>query len=52
MPPHSKTIWEEGAIFKSFLLIKNGVFQEEGKCCCVMHERKKLNSGYALTNKI
>lgn len=29
MPPHSKTIFEEGAVFKSFKLVKGGVFQEE-----------------------
>lgn len=32
MPPHSKSIFEEGAVFKSFFLVKNGVFQEEGYC--------------------
>jgi 5-oxoprolinase (ATP-hydrolysing) len=31
MPPHSKSIFEEGAVFKSFFLVKNGIFQEEGK---------------------
>ena len=30
MPPHSKSIFEEGAVFKSFFLVKNGIFQEEG----------------------
>ena len=30
MPPHSKTIHEEGAVFKSFFLVKNKRFQEEG----------------------
>ncbi|XP_072169577.1 5-oxoprolinase-like [Diadema setosum] len=29
MPPHSKSIYEEGAIFMSFKLVKEGVFQEE-----------------------
>lgn len=29
MPPHSKSIFEEGAVFKSFFLVKNGVFQEQ-----------------------
>ncbi|XP_076111400.1 5-oxoprolinase-like isoform X2 [Mytilus galloprovincialis] len=29
MPPHSKSIHEEGAVFKSFELVKNGVFQEK-----------------------
>jgi len=30
MPPHSKSIFEEGAVFKSFYLVKNGAFQEQG----------------------
>jgi 5-oxoprolinase (ATP-hydrolysing) len=30
MPPHSKSIFEEGAVFKSFYLVKGGVFQEQG----------------------
>lgn len=30
MPPHSKTIFEEGAVFKSFKLVKGGIFQEDG----------------------
>ncbi|KAJ8302674.1 hypothetical protein KUTeg_019070 [Tegillarca granosa] len=29
MPPHSKCIQEEGAVFKSFKLVENGVFREE-----------------------
>ncbi|KAL3859675.1 hypothetical protein ACJMK2_009883 [Sinanodonta woodiana] len=29
MPPHSKSIHEEGAVFKSFKLVDAGVFQEE-----------------------
>ncbi|XP_014811625.1 PREDICTED: 5-oxoprolinase [Calidris pugnax] len=29
MPPHSKTLQEEGAVFISFKLVKDGVFQEE-----------------------
>lgn len=29
MPPHSKNLLEEGASFKSFKLVKEGVFQEE-----------------------
>lgn len=29
MPPHSKHLWEEGAHFKSFKIVKGGVFQEE-----------------------
>ena len=27
MPPHSKSIFEEGAVFKSFFLVKKGEFQ-------------------------
>lgn len=30
MPPHSTSIHQEGAVFKSFKLVKEGVFQEEG----------------------
>ncbi|XP_048473496.1 5-oxoprolinase [Rhincodon typus] len=29
MPPHSKSLQEEGAVFTSFKLVKDGVFQEE-----------------------
>ncbi|KAM6125760.1 LOW QUALITY PROTEIN: 5-oxoprolinase [Pterocles gutturalis] len=29
MPPHSRTLREEGAVFISFKLVKEGVFQEE-----------------------
>uniref|UniRef100_A0A8B9SVJ5 5-oxoprolinase, ATP-hydrolysing n=1 Tax=Anas platyrhynchos TaxID=8839 RepID=A0A8B9SVJ5_ANAPL len=29
MPPHSKALHEEGAVFVSFKLVKDGVFQEE-----------------------
>lgn len=38
MPPDSHSIFEEGAVFKSFKIVKEGVFQEEGKT------RKKLMS--------
>lgn len=30
MPPHSKSLTEEGAAFKSFLLVDGGVFNESG----------------------
>ncbi|NXT39932.1 OPLA oxoprolinase, partial [Pelecanoides urinatrix] len=30
MPPHSTALREEGAVFVSFKLVKDGVFQEEG----------------------
>lgn len=30
MPPHSHSLQEEGAVFISFKLVKDGVFQEEG----------------------
>ncbi|XP_065215199.1 5-oxoprolinase isoform X2 [Planococcus citri] len=29
MPPHSKSLSEEGATFKSFFLVKEGIFQEK-----------------------
>jgi 5-oxoprolinase (ATP-hydrolysing) len=31
MPPHSKYLHEEGAVFKSFKLVKAGKYQEQGK---------------------
>ena len=31
MPSDSTSIQQEGAVFKSFKLVKNGAFQEEGK---------------------
>ena len=31
MPPHSTSILEEGAVFKSFKLVEGGVFQEKGE---------------------
>lgn len=30
MPPHSKSLADEGAAFKSFLLVDGGVFSESG----------------------
>lgn len=30
MPPHSRSLQEEGAVFISFKLVKSGIFQEEG----------------------
>ena len=30
MPPHSTFLWEEGMCVKSFKLVENGIFQEEG----------------------
>lgn len=29
MPPHSRSLLEEGASFKSFLLVRNGEFREQ-----------------------
>lgn len=29
MPPSSKRLWEEGAVFDSFLLVRDGKFAEE-----------------------
>ena len=30
MPPHSHSIFDEGAVFMSFKLVEKGIFQEEG----------------------
>ena len=35
MPPHSKHLWEEGMCVKSFMLVKNSIFQEEGELVTV-----------------
>jgi 5-oxoprolinase (ATP-hydrolysing) len=29
MPPNSKFLWEEGAVFDSFMLVRDGTFAEE-----------------------
>jgi 5-oxoprolinase (ATP-hydrolysing) len=29
MPPSSKNLWEEGALFESFLLVRDGKFAED-----------------------
>ncbi len=29
MPPHSKSLWEEGAVFVSFKLVSQGTFREK-----------------------
>jgi hypothetical protein len=29
MPPNSKSLWEEGAVFESFLLVRDGKFAED-----------------------
>ncbi|KAK6622554.1 hypothetical protein RUM44_002366 [Polyplax serrata] len=39
MPPHSKSLLEEGATFKSFKLVKGGVFQEEEITAALMKPR-------------
>ena len=46
MPPHSKYLHEEGAVFKSFMLVRGGVFQEEGNCnpCFLFHSMCGKNS--------
>ena len=31
MPPNSRFLWEEGMCVKSFKLVENGIFQEEGR---------------------
>lgn len=31
MPPNSHSIFDEGAVFMSFKLVDNGIFQEGGK---------------------
>ena len=45
MPPHSKYLHEEGAVFKSFMLVKGGVFQEEGKYRTMKENVNSLHAG-------
>lgn len=40
MPPHSKSLQEEGAVFISFKLVKNGVFQEQALTDALMAPSK------------
>eukprot|EP00112_Aurelia_sp_Birch-Aquarium-sp1_P015543 Seg3453.3 transcript_id=Seg3453.3/GoldUCD/mRNA.D3Y31 product=5-oxoprolinase protein_id=Seg3453.3/GoldUCD/D3Y31 len=40
MPPHSKSIFEEGAVFKSFKLVSKGIFQEEAVTQALMDPAK------------
>lgn len=44
MPPHSKTLSEEGATFKNFFLVKRGVFQETELIEALMAPSKIPNS--------
>ena len=41
MPSHSTHLWEEGMCVKSFKLVVNGIFQEEGQkigfCSCAIY---------------
>jgi 5-oxoprolinase (ATP-hydrolysing) len=30
MPPNSTSLWQEGACFRSFKVVRNGEFQENG----------------------
>lgn len=41
MPPTSRELWEEGAVFDSFLVVRNGVFAEEELTRIMLHEPAK-----------
>ena len=43
MPPNSNHIQQEGAVFKSFLLVENGAFREKGSFSALF-SLKKLKS--------
>ena len=52
MPPNSHTIFDEGAVFMSFKLVDNGIFQEEGNvpyplgnCCRLVVLFLEVNLG-------
>lgn len=44
MPPHSKTLFEEGAAILSFKLVEGGVFQEKGISEILSHYDGELTS--------
>lgn len=43
MPPNSRTIFDEGAVFMSFKLVDGGIFQEEG---IFSHKNSVLHDGF------
>jgi len=42
MPPSSSELWQEGAVFQSFLLVRNGKMDEEGLYNALVTEPAKL----------
>jgi len=42
MPPHSKTLMEEGAAIKTFKLVRDGEFQEAGITALLKEPASKL----------
>jgi 5-oxoprolinase (ATP-hydrolysing) len=42
MPPNSTSLWEEGAVFKSFLLIRDGIFAEDEVTRIMLEEPAKF----------
>jgi 5-oxoprolinase (ATP-hydrolysing) len=41
MPPTSREIWEEGAYLESFLLVRNGIFEEQELTRIMLEEPAK-----------
>lgn len=42
MPPNSTSLWQEGAVFKSFLLVRDGKFMEEEVTRIMLEEPAKF----------
>jgi 5-oxoprolinase (ATP-hydrolysing) len=42
MPPNSKSLWEEGAVFESFLLVRDGKFAEDEVTRIMLEEPAKF----------
>ena len=42
MPPTSSELWQEGAVFHSFLLVRNGKMDEEGLYQALVTEPSKF----------
>ena len=51
MPPDSHSIFEEGAVFKSFKIVKEGVFQEEGKTEVLQNHKEYLKASFCGINR-
>ncbi|RUS91769.1 hypothetical protein EGW08_000477 [Elysia chlorotica] len=52
MPPHSSSIHQEGAVFKSFKLVEGGVFKEKGETSCYIFQKVINYKGIKLITEL